>query len=1056
MALVVGALACLVLLPTVAHAQSAIAGVVKDTSGAVLPGVTVEAASDVLIEKTRSVVTDGSGQYKIIDLRPGVYSVTFTLPGFATVRRDGVELPTNFTSTINADLKVGSLEETVVVSGQSPVVDVQTTVHTQVLNRDTLDALPTGRTIQGLGQLVVGVALSIPDVGGTRAMQQTYMSTHGLNAAQNTVLVDGMMVNGLQSDGAVQSYFNDAMSQEVSYQTSGIGADTSAGGVRLNMIPREGGNKFAGSFFTSYRPGEWQSDNFSQDLKDRGLPNPSKIDRIYDFNFSQGGPIKKDKLWFFTTARAWSVNAPIAGTFVTNGTSQAIASCLVAAKTSTPCEQGIDDQRIRSVLARVTYQVSPRNKFAAYFDEIDKYRGHAMSAGDDYNTASVVWNSPAYHTGSAKWTSTVSNRLLIEAGYSNNTEDYTNETQPGVNRLRGTSEWFSNAAKTDTDLVTTSFSPLVSSINTTSPLRYNLQASTSYVTGSHNLKFGWQRTFGHFGHTYDGNGDLDQVFRSNSTGIPFTVPNSVNVYNTPIVSREELLYDQGVYAQDQWTIKRLTINAGLRYEWVSAQVPAQDSPAGRFVAARHFDAVTDVPTQHDPAPRFGVAYDLFGNGKTALKYSLNRYNASRTTGDANQGAQRYNPLARTSRNLAWTDLNNDGIAQGGRTWNSNGTYTDCVYLTAGCEINLATLEPNFGLRTGAPVQDPDLKRTWDLEQGIEIQHELLPRISVTASYYRGTFHDLLVYDNRAIGLNDWKAIQVFNPIDGSPMTVYDITAAAKARPADNFDTTSATASRVFNSFGFQFNARLPKGATLFGGFGWDRVLENMCDERDNPNYLRFCDETNLESNLPAGDASHGFGIPFLKNGKLSGTVPLPYGVSLSGSFQSNMGYPNASLTTTRTGSLASWSGRNTGGTYWQIASTTVYPTVNGQPYCPKCANGVAPWAANQRVVPAGVVGNEVSSNIFARLIPYGADGQYTDRINQLDLKIAKTIGIGMFKVSPTLEIFNVFNANPVILERSTSFTAPTVVGGVVQPNVYQQPSGILNGRILGLSASVRW
>ena len=133
--------------------------------------------------------------------------MTFTLPGFATVRRDGVELPTNFTSTINADLKVGSLEETVVVSGQSPVVDVQTTVHTQVLNRDTLDALPTGRTIQGLGQLVVGVALSIPDVGGTRAMQQTYMSTHGLNAAQNTVLVDGMMVNGLQSDGAVQIYF---------------------------------------------------------------------------------------------------------------------------------------------------------------------------------------------------------------------------------------------------------------------------------------------------------------------------------------------------------------------------------------------------------------------------------------------------------------------------------------------------------------------------------------------------------------------------------------------------------------------------------------------------------------------------------------------------------------------------------------------------------------------------------------------------------------------------------------------------------------------------------
>src|SRR5262252_7770361 len=273
------ALVCLVLWPAAARAQSAIAGTVKDTSGAVLPGVTVEASSDVLIEKTRSVTTDGSGQYKIVDLRPGTYVVTFTLPGFATIKRDGVELPSNFTATINADMKVGSLEETVVVSGQSPVVDVQTTVHTQVLNRDTIDALPTGRTIQGLGQLVVGVALNIPDVGGTRAMQQTYMSTHGLTSANNTVMVDGMMVNGLQSDGSVQSYFNDAMSQEVSYQTSGIGADTSAGGVRLNMIPREGGNKFAGAMFASYRPGDWQSNNFSQDLQDRGLPNASLIQR---------------------------------------------------------------------------------------------------------------------------------------------------------------------------------------------------------------------------------------------------------------------------------------------------------------------------------------------------------------------------------------------------------------------------------------------------------------------------------------------------------------------------------------------------------------------------------------------------------------------------------------------------------------------------------------------------------------------------------------------------------------------------------------------------------
>src|SRR5262245_5462595 len=1033
------AAAFVVLLPAIASAQSAIAGVVKDASGAVLPGVTVEASSDVLIEKTRAVETDGSGQYKIVDLRPGTYVVTFTLSGFSTFRREGVELPTNFTATINADLKVGSLEESITVSGASPVVDVQTTVHTQVLARDTLDALPTGRTIQGLGQLVVGVALSIPDVGGTRAMQQTYMSTHGMTAANNTVLVDGMMVNGLQADGAVQSYFNDAMSTEVSYQTSGIGADTSSGGVRLNMIPREGGNKFSGSLFTSWRDGAWQSDNFTQDLKDRGLPNASLIDRIYDVNFAIGGPIKKDKLWFFTSARIWSVNAPIAGTFVTDGSGPAIASCLAAARTSSPCEQGIDDQKIKSALVRLTWQVSPRNKFAAYFDEIDKFRGHAMFAGDDYNTASVVWNSPAYHTGSAKWTSTVSNRFMFEGGYSNNTEDYTNESQPGVEQPRFSQGWYAGAARRDLDPVTTSVQPLISTISTQSPLRYNLQASASYVTGSHNIKIGWQRTFGHFGHTYDGNADLDQQYRSNSTGIPFTVPNTVAVYNTPMAPREELMYDQGIYAQDQWTIKRLTLNAGLRYEWVDARVPAQNAPAGRFTPARSYPETPHVPKQHDPAPRFGLAYDLFGNGKTALKYSINRYNASRTTGDANSGAQRYNPLARTSATLNWTDLNRDNIAQG---------ELGCVYLTANCEIDLSGLPSNFGFRA-LTVQDPNIQRTWNLEQGVEIQHELLPRVSVTASYYRGNFSDLLFSDNRSITLNDWTAYSVFNPMDGTPMTIYDFKLApgATAKPAvDTFDTNNSQQKRWFDSYGFQMSARLPKGAMLFGGFSFDKLQDNSCGEADNPNLLRFCNDADPEGNLPAGDARHGYSIPFLKNGKLSGSMPIKYGITISGAFQSNMGYPTCSLTTTRT----------TGGTSWVISNTTTYPTVNGQAYCPGCPNGVAPWAANQRVIPGTVRGTDQSTNLTVRLIPYNGEGEYTDRVNQLDLKVAKEIGVGMFKVSPNVEIFNVFNANPVILQRQTAYNPPPVVGGVVQPNTFNQPSGILNGRIIGVAAQVKW
>ena len=337
---------CLLLAPAGASAQSAIAGVVKDTSGAVLPGVSVEASSDVLIERFRTVTTDGAGQYRIVDLRPGVYVVTFTLQGFQTLRRERVDLPSDFTASINADLRVGALEESVTVTAESPIVDVTTAVHTQVLNRDTIDSIPTGRTIQGMGQLIVGISLNLPDTGGARAMQQTYMSTHGMTTANTTVLVDGMMVNGLQSDGAVQSYFNDAMNQEVSYQTSGIGADTQAGGVRLNMIPREGGNRFSGDFKSAYRPGTWQGNNLTQRHLDKGLQTGNATDRIVDFTVSQGGPILKDKLWFFATARYISVNNFIPDTFLDDGS------------------KGVDDQFIKSGLARLTWQVSPRNKLS--------------------------------------------------------------------------------------------------------------------------------------------------------------------------------------------------------------------------------------------------------------------------------------------------------------------------------------------------------------------------------------------------------------------------------------------------------------------------------------------------------------------------------------------------------------------------------------------------------------------------------------------------------------------------------------------------------------------
>src|SRR5438128_7038616 len=215
---------CLIALPTLAAAQSSMAGQVKDESGGVLPGVTVEAASPALIEKTKSAVTDDQGRFQIIDLRQGTYKVTFSLPGFSSVVRDGVELQANFTATINADMKVGALEETITVSGQTPLVDVQQAARTQVITRDIIDSLPTTRNIMSVGNFVPGIRMGTPDIGGSRSMEQPSPRAHGLATGQTVQQVDGMSVNSAETC-LCQSYYDDALSAEVTVTTSAQNAE---------------------------------------------------------------------------------------------------------------------------------------------------------------------------------------------------------------------------------------------------------------------------------------------------------------------------------------------------------------------------------------------------------------------------------------------------------------------------------------------------------------------------------------------------------------------------------------------------------------------------------------------------------------------------------------------------------------------------------------------------------------------------------------------------------------------------------------------------------------
>ncbi|MGD9906734.1 MAG: carboxypeptidase regulatory-like domain-containing protein [Vicinamibacterales bacterium] len=980
--------------PAVAIAQSSFTGLVRDTSGAVMPGVTVEAASPVLIEGSKVDVTGANGQYRIVDLRPGTYIVTFTLPGFKQVRREGVELRVDFVATLNATLEVGALEEAITVTGSSPTVDVSSNSKVEVMTAEILEQVPTGRTIQALAQLVSGVSLNVPDVGGSRAMQQTYMSTRGLTSANNIVTVDGLMVNGLDGDGAVQQYFNQSMMEEMSYQTSGAGADVSPGGVRMNIVPRDGGNRFSGNFFGAWNDKALQGDNLTDDIVDRGLRTVGGVDRIYDFNLALGGPIMRDRLWFFTSGRMWSVDAPVQDVLVVpEGVPYrtGIAQCRSGA---IACETGIDDQKIKSLLLRLTWQATPKHKFSVYYDEIDKFRGHGMNSGDDYRTASQIWTSPRYNSAAAKYTGTWSNQLLAEAGYSFNYEEYVITNQAGVNKTPFSPEWYAGASRRDASLGTLTSG--LANWGGRYPDRFNMMAALSYITGSHNIKGGVQYNWGPYVNTRETNADLQQVYLNG-------VPNQVTIYNTPLRYKDQLKADIGVFVQDSWALNRLTINTGLRWEYLSHEVSAATSGVGRFVGERRFDAIP-MPTWKDFAPRIGVVYDLFGNARTALKASFNRYNESRTTLFAN----RYNPLAITSASLSWTDLNGDDIAQGER---------GCTYQTPGCEINFAQMPNNFGERRLATV-DPDYQRTYNLEYTAGIQHELFPRVSVAGTWYRRSFHDLLVRDNLLRSFSDYRAVDVVSPLDGTVFQAYTVQTTAQLARVDDFDTNSSDRKQVYNGFDVTFNARLPRGGTLFGGFTAERTRRNTCDEPDNPNNLRFCDDWQND-------------IPFLKQFKMAGTYPVGWGIQASVSFQSLNGRALGGYTTLNN----KISGPGYGdvgspvGTGWLITRATRY-----------AANCTGPCTPGALVIPG-----MTEASVTLPLVPGGTE--FFDRINQLDVSLAKWVGLGgSRRVQLQADLFNALNGNPVLGVRSVNFGTAT----------YNQVSSILNPRIMRLGVQFKW
>ena len=534
-----------------------------------MAGVTVEAASPALIEGSRTMTTNGEGRYSIIDVRPGTYTITFTMQGFSTVKEQ-VDVPANVTVTVDGEMKVGAATETVNVEAVVATVDIENVAHPTVLTRTDMDALPSARNPQSIGSYTPGVHLNLPDVAGSQQTEQTYMQAHGNPSWRDIYLLDGMRVNTTQGDGMIQIYVDNEIVAETTYQTNSVTAEVGGGGVYTNFVPKDGGNEFHGDLFLGYVPSSFVGNNISPALIARGVTGQSAVNKLEDFDGSLGGPIIKNKLWFLTTGRKQLSYIQSAGSFYLNG------------------QPGIERSYIYTGTTRLTWQINSKNKVSAMWTRDWKTKENDVVTGSggysDINplVSSLQRYPVMYYIVQSRWTGTLTPKLLVQAGLSFTKLDYDITYHAGVQQVPFTPSWYADASELDT----TGLKRYVAgSVNTYSKYeRWVYAASGAYIAGDHQFKFGTSFDNGIAFLNNIANGDA--IY--NYTG---GVPQNITAYNTPTYSKPRMLADLGLYAVDTWHIKRLVLTGGIRWEYYAGQVDAESAPAGRFVGPRSFSKV---------------------------------------------------------------------------------------------------------------------------------------------------------------------------------------------------------------------------------------------------------------------------------------------------------------------------------------------------------------------------------------------------------------------------------------------------------------------------------
>ncbi|PYR28675.1 MAG: hypothetical protein DMF98_02195, partial [Acidobacteria bacterium] len=993
---------------TPAVSQPAVAGIVRDSSGAILPGVSVEAASPALIEKSRTVVTDGTGQYRIVDLKPGTYSVTFTLSGFTTIRREGIELSGAGVTTINANMRVGAVSETVTVTGATPVVDTQTSTKREVvLSNTVLAAVPATRTYGNVLAMVPGVQSLTLDPNSTVSMTGTavnfFFTSRGGRGNEGTVQVDGMNVGSAFGGGGVSSFAYDFVNaQEVQVTVAGGMGESDRGGPAFNIVPKTGGNTFSGSAFGS-TAGKWsQGSNLDDRLRSAGITEPPGLIRNWDTNLAIGGPIKRDRLWVFNNVRSYGTYQDIPGLY-------ANANALDPSKWSYVKDPNVQarsagDKKIEAI--RLTGQLTPRSKVGFYWEYQANCTGSALvntggqcrDRGDNWVALGNTTTSP--ESGNmwperekitqATWSSPATNRLLFEAGLSSFSSKWGGYLPPGsATGLVAVTEQSTAAGVPVPNFTYRGWSSAASNNQ-----QHNIwRASVSYVTGAHSVKVGYQAAYEVYRQIQNVDNQVSYTF-NNGTPIQFTMRIG------PHGQSSRTRYD-GFYAQDQWTYQRLTVQAALRYERAWSWFPQGENGIftdNRFGNRYIFPRQEGVTGFHDITPRMGAAYDLFGNGKTSVKVTISKYLESANNGNLytiNNPAVTFQQTTTRS----WTDGNRNFIP-------------DCDLMNPAAQNNLASggdtcgvwNNSNFGNPFVTTRVNPDVQHGWgvrpyDWQFGIAVQQQIVPRVAIDVSYNRRWWGNFFVTDNLAIGSQDFDDVTITAPPNPNLPNGggYRVTF-----PTRNFASDYGDVTTYWHGVDVQATARLANQLFLQAGASGGRGVRDYCA---------------LANTLPELYTTTG---AILNNQRLgSCAVSEDWLTSIRGL---------ASYTIPKIDVLVSASFRSlpaaTPGT------TTVASNGNSLAANFNVSSAILQQQTGRALVPG------LTFQTVNLLLP---GHTYPDRLNSLDVRFGKILRIGRTRTNVAIDLYNLFNSN---MGTAYNQTYDPVTNGAT----WLSPTTVLNAR----------